>query len=1706
MEKQQRWFRSILNGVNLRNYLFKNKLGYIEVVGLAIQLAAILQYLHQNGVIHKDINPENIMITNDGQLELIDFGISTNLSSETNEAINIGKIEGTLTYISPEQTGRTAYTVRHTSDFYSFGILIYELLTGKPPFDSVDPLEVIHFHLSRKPIPLTNLLPDLPKEFEQIVFKLIAKNPDERYFSAAGLKADLELIKIHLTANIPLEGFKAGANDITGLYKQTQKLYGREDEINELLGYYHDLHRVKSMLILVAGYSGVGKSALIKHIKFPIIQQQGTFIGGKFDQYKKDIPYYAFIEAIKEFIKNLLAEPDVKINAWKERISFALSDNARLITDVIPQLSRIIENTTPVSKLQPAEQESRFNMVLLDFIYAFSTPESPLVIFLDDLQWADLPSLNLVKRIMDNSRKESILIIGSYRDNEVEKGHPLFITMKQISESDGLVKTIHLKPLNEETTCQITADSFDLEYTEARKLGQHVFSKTNGNPFFIHSFLKSLYDRKLIKTHAVKKWIWNQEEIEKLQYTDNVIDLMTDGLSDLPAHTREVLQYAAVLGNTFGLADLSDTIANTPSQLYSNLKPAIKGGYINPVDTSYRTLALNKNQTPPDIEFFNQIRSIQFTFSHDKVQQAAYNLIPSGERPYVHLKIARLLIQNRNKQQLLDDIFEVLNHFVMSFQLIENQEEKLKVAELCFIAGKKAKDSTSYNQGVNYLTVAKELLGDNPWSDHYELTYNVLKELGECEYLNDNPAQAEYHFKELLSNSKTRFEKLKVYYIHSSLYLKMGNTSESLRLGLEAAILYDIHFPQNKVAIQVNTLFILAKYLFLFSTKYKNPEILFDLKDCNDEEIIALNKFLIDLATSAYQQNQNLMMLVIFKIVQSYLRHGFTDASGWGFSGFSVVVLSALKMQQKGFNLWDITVKLHERTHSPLIKWRLNYTVLCFHNHWRFPFRKWYNQILETIKACTLNGDQIFTGYSVALYARARFNAGENIKEILDSSEEHKALIKNTKGGFDFFQGFYQMSKALNNRSANALSWNDDTFNDEQTFDRLLQEGNKTKLALFLSAKCNFLYLTGNYHDALIESNKLQEFAENFLGDMQEVSFALYTSLSISAYYKNLKAEEKKKYLKTFKKHLKDMKLWAKGCPENYNQHYHLLLAELFSIQNNPDKALHYYGKTIQLAAQNSFYNIEGIANERAAALCETLGMTIQNRMYLKEAWNVFNIWGAHLLCKKLENKYPELSARTSTQVPAEKNSTGRTSLTRKTDLDLASVLKVSQTIARQVKYDDVLKNLMHITIENAGAEKGCLLLYKGDQLCIEAVGISGTRGIEIFPSIPYDETDLVPKSAINYCRRTEEMIVVNDAGNEDRFSSDKYISQNNTLSVLCLPITAVGKIIGILYLENNLLKGTFNADRIEMLRMLSGQIGISIENSLLYENLEEKVQERTREITKTLSELKATQTQLIQSEKMASLGELTAGIAHEIQNPLNFVTNFSEINSELINEMQEELDKGEIEEAKAISFAIRQNLDKINHHGKRADAIVKGMLQHSRTSNGQKEPTDINALADEYLRLSYHGLLAKDKSFNAEYKTNFDPALPKINVIPQDIGRVLLNLINNAFYAVQVETQHAASLQQTLQNQKDYKPMVVVSTKKTGTHVEISVKDNGPGIPSEIKDKIFQPFFTTKPTGQGTGLGLSLSYDIVKAHGGELKASSKNGGGAVFMLTLPVE
>ncbi|MGB5941785.1 MAG: AAA family ATPase [Leeuwenhoekiella sp.] len=1683
--------KEFVEGQNLKERLFKKELSVSEVLKIAVQLTEILEYVHDQELIHRDINPENILITQMDSVKLIDFAIATSVGTGEGAAKIQGQMEGSLCYISPEQTGRTTFSLTRASDFYSFGIVLYEMLAGKPPFDSADPLEIIHFHLSRNPISLNAIVKNLPEGLHKIVTKLLQKDPADRYRTAQGLLADLKRVFHHFESSTPLVEFKAGREDNAGQYQKVSKLYGRDADISRLLQYYEELDQLKSILVLVSGYSGVGKSAIITHIKPLVVDDNGVFLSGKFDQFKKDIPYYAFIEAIQEFIKNLLSQPEEIITQWRKRILSVLGDNAALIVEVIPLLSKIIPATDTVIKLQPAEQESRFNKVLLDFVYVFASAENPLVLFLDDLQWADLSSLNLVKRILQAPRNKNVFILSAYRDNEVGKGHPLMITVGQIDETQK-IKKLHLEPLDLETTCKITEGSLGMSVKNAEKLGAMVFGKTKGNPFFTHNFLKSLYDKKLVRTDQKGKWIWNAGDIDALGYTENVVDLMTEGLTDLPKPTQNLLKNAAVLGNTFYLKDLVSIVSATPNEVFKELLPAVREGYLTTATTNPNIPESASDDPALYHDVSASYESLVFSFGHDKIQQAAYGLIDEDENAFMHLKIARLLVENWSELQLQENVFELLNLYAQGLHLLEDKPEKLKIAGYCLAAGRKAKDSISYSLGVRVLDMGKNLLPKDSWSSHYGLTYNITIELGECEYLSDNPKKAESHFKNLLNRAKTRFEKLQVYYLHASLYLKIGNTSKSLQLGMDAMRLYNMRFPKKKSAIQFAAMRKVAKYLFLFSTKYRDTELILSRKDCTDEEIIALNRFLIDLSTSAYQQDKNLMMLVVLKIIEFHIKYGFTNSSAFGFAGFSVTALSALKLQKLGFKLWELTLRLNKKTSSALMRARLDYTVVCFYNPWRKPFAAGYDEILENIKSCVSIGDPIWTGYTVSLYFRIRIMAGENLADVLITSRDQWHLLSTGSVGFDFILGLHRLAVMLSDRPSD---W-EDLDKSSDTFERLRNEGNKTKLGFYNAAEIARYYFTGNFKKAI---SICTQYTENMLGDATQAWIAFFHAMSIAAVYGQMEERERRANLNVFKTHFRDFKRWAKGCPENFEPYLHLLSAEYLGMHQKWQDAFPCYERAIESAATSKIRYVEAIAKERVAASCQKMGYGQLRSHFIKETWAAYQRWGAMLKCRELEAHHPALLADKIND-GVSKTSSGM-AFSNTAALDLASLIKASQSIASQVKYKDLLKTLMHIIIENAGAEKGYFLLYKNEKLHLEAKALTGEKKVKLLNSLPLDVVDEIPKSFINYCWRTQETVILDDALADKQFGNDSYVKNQRVLSMMCLPISALGKVNGLLYLENTVLKGVFDSDRATLLQMLSGQIGISVENALLYENLEGKVLERTREIEKTLTELKATQSQLIQSEKMASLGELTAGIAHEIQNPLNFVNNFSEVNVELIDEMQEEIKKGDFEEAVAISEDIKSNQLKIQHHGERADSIVKGMLQHSRSSKGVKETTNINALCDEYLRLAYHGLRAKDKSFNATLETQFEENLPQIEVVPQDVGRVILNLITNAFHAC---ADKKVKIPEGAVSAENYQPLVKVSTKDTGQDISIAISDNADGIPAEVKEKIFQPFFTTKPSGRGTGLGLSLSYDIVHAHGGKIDLETKIGSGTTFTIRLP--
>jgi predicted ATPase/class 3 adenylate cyclase/tRNA A-37 threonylcarbamoyl transferase component Bud32 len=1443
-------------GESLKAKIIKGNLSINDFLLISINICEALAYLHDQGYLHRDINSTNIVVNQNNDITLIDFDICALTQHQIIDAAQPEYLEGTLEYMSPEQTGRTSYAVTASSDLYSLGIVMYEMLTGKIPFTSTDPMEVIHFHLGKHPAQLSSIKPNLSPLIAQLVHTLMDKNPDARYQSAEGLIFDLQAIK-EVTGNrgVDFNQFILKTEDKSGKLTKKQKIYGREKEINYLLNQLHETADKNSKLIMLSGYSGVGKSVIIKQLQQPVIQSGGVFITGKFEQFKKNIPYSALIEAIEEKIRNILSEGTKSIIFWKNKIEETLGQNTALIVEVIPSLELITGKKQSLAVLQPAEQEFRFKMVLLDFIFCFASTDSPLVIFFDDLQWADLPSINLIENIVTTHRSMAVTILGTYRSNEVDDLHPLYLSIKQLKKEGVEIKELHLDPLTEEVTCEIVADALNMYSAEqSAELGKYVYLKTNGNPFFINRFLLTIYEQKLIQFKPKTGWTWDISSIEKLDYTDNVLDLMSNQVSNLPDTTAHVLRSASIIGGIFSLEMLSSLLNQSSQQTYIQLLPAIKDGFILPLDLNYRLVYLPNSEN----KTYEEQEDSYFKFLHDRVHQAVYRQVGDEEKKNKHLSIGRLLTSGIYVSKLNDLVFEITSHYSECLDLVVDDAERIKFANIFALGGKKAKDSASYDVAIDLLEKGRSLLPDNSWDSNYDLTFNIISDLGLCHSLAGNHDKADSIFNLLLDHAETKFEKLNIYYTQSSLYYKIGNATKSLQIGREAMKMYGITFPTNKKWITMTAYFQLIKYLILFSTKYRSKESIFSIKECHDEEEKAITNYMIDISTSAYVLNQELMMIVVLRIIGQFLKKGFTDGTLWGFAGFSTIVYSALGLSKLGFKLWDITTELHNRVESPIIKSKVAYSISSFYKHWRFPNKLHAEDMMHIFKSSYAGGDQIWAGLSIANQLWEQSIIGLPLDQVLNDATKGKAYLIRTKtsSGLNLMMPQWHFVNCLLGNSSQLGRWELDEVLELNNPDQQL---NLTEKAYLFTSKIPLFYYFKQWDEGLNWIDEGEKYQANNLGTNLIAEWKFYSALIISNTYKTLEPKRQRKFFNHFRQSLKDFKRWAEDCPANFEAQNLILQAELQTMQNSLGTSIKLYEQAIQSAHQFGLIHLEAIANEQASLLMNNSGLAKQSSHYIKDAMVLYQKWNAYAKCTHLGEMYPTVfhNLKSPTSVDNESDSRAFNQT-----LDLGSIIKASQALTSQLKVNELIKKLLSITIENAGAERGLFIIPKSNELFIKAEGKTNSIDIQLYDNKKVEDNINLPQSIVNLSWQTQDFIYASDALEDVRFNNDPFVLNNQLKSIACIPVSNKGKKIGLIYLENKSIKGLFNEAKKELLSILTSQIAISYENAQLYENMEEEVQERTKELE--LEKANAVYERGI-SEKLL-LNILPKEIAHELK------------------------------------------------------------------------------------------------------------------------------------------------------------------------------------------------------------------------------------------------
>ncbi len=1726
-------------GESLGKLLERETLSLRVILNIAIQIVKALAYLHQNQIIHKDIKPSNIIINSQTkQVKLTDFGIATKLNKENPQFNNPNCVEGTLAYMSPEQTGRMNRTLDYRTDFYSLGITLYEMLTGQLPFHSSDPLEIVYSHIAIQAIPPHQINSDIPPAIAEVVMKLMAKNAEDRYQSASGLLADLEICLHQLETTGEIIDFIPRRLDVLSQLLIPQKLYGREEQVNELLAAFERVGagspesllpnqntekfaHSQSELMLVSGYSGIGKSAVVNEVSKPITRSKGYFISGKFDQFKRNIPYASLIQAFNSLLRQLLTESAAAIETWRTKILTALGTNGKVIADVIPEVELIVGKQPEVLELGPIESQNRFNRVFKEFISVFTQKEHPLVIFLDDLQWADSATLKLMQTLITDPDRQCLLLIGAYRDNEVSPTHPLIQTVEEIEKTGTIVNNIVLQPLDLENVTELVAETLNSRTEKVRNLAELSCNKTGGNPFFLTQLLQALYQENLLKfdfnfsQESKGGWNWSIDEIQAIGITDkSVVELVASRIEKLPAATQEVLKLAACVGDKFALDVLSlvseESVNDTATELYS----ALQAGLILPLSDAYRIpLVFDRTES---INLKLDTSRVTYKFLHDRVQQAAYSLIPENRKQSTHLKIGQLLLQNTPAEKLEENIFDIVNQLNVGIDTISQPIEKTQLATLNLTAGCKAKAANSYEAAVRYLRVAMELLPADCWQNQYNLTLAIYESTAEAEYLNINYEDSRKLVDIVLQQAKNLIEKVNVYEMQIQSYTVQNKVVEALNTGLKVLKLLGIDFPQNP-----NLLNILAG---LIDTKMsfglKRIEDLANLPEMTDPNKQAALRILSRILSTAIQAKPQLVPLLTFTMVKLCIQYGNSSYASIAYV-FYGVVMCKLGDISLGYEFGQLAIRMLDKFPSRSIENRVHAIFGGWIKHWKTDLKSGLGYLMAGFQTGMDTGDLEYGGYCINLYCTYKLWSGEPLYLVEEETGKYMKLMQQLKQENSSQHISIERQTALNLRgkTVEPCYLVGDSFNEIETLPALIEAKIFLVVSLVYNAKAMLNFLFQNYAQALENSRLFEQYEESVAGFYVVSLNNFYYSLSLLGLYPQVGQVEQKQYLKKMVQNQKKMKKWAIHAPMNYQHKYDLVAAEKARVLGHNAEAMELYDRAIAGSAKNGYIQEEALAYELAGEFYQSLGKQIVAQAYLTKAYYGYIRWGALAKVKHLESTHPFLVVQTrvaeTRSLDVTRTTTGNTTSKGLGNfLDLSAFVKASQAITSEIVLEKLLTKLINVLLENAAAQKVVLLLLKNDILCIEATGTPGQDKVTLLPSIPVENCQDVPLSAINYVHRSQKHLVLDNATVAAPFNADAYIQKCQPKSILCLPIIYQSQRRGIVYLENALTVGAFTNERVEVLKVLVSQVAIAVENAGLYA----REQEKSQQLEKSFNELQEAQLQLIQSEKMSALGNLIAGIAHEINNPLGFIAGnvdaAAEASLDLIDYLQlyqekfpnpgnELEDKASdidleylMEDLPKMLLSMKSGTDRIRN-------ISTSLRTFSRADTVNKVSANIHEGIDSTLLILQYRLKAKDTRPAIKIIKEYG-YLPPVKCYFGQLNQVFMNLLANAIDCFD-EFNHSRSYAEIEAAPNTI--AIITHVSPDNNSVVIRIKDNGGGMSPQVKSKIFDHLFTTKGVGKGTGLGLSISRQIVEeTHGGKLSCESVLGAGTEFAIEVPID
>jgi predicted ATPase/serine phosphatase RsbU (regulator of sigma subunit) len=1383
-----------IGSLSVDKILDSMKLSVEEFLNLALKITEITGNIHKRNIIHKDINPSNIIWNMEKDIvRIIDFGISTVLPREIMSVKNPGLLEGTIAYISPEQTGRMNRSLDYRTDFYSLGVTFYRMLTGRLPFESDDMLKMVHSHIAVEPVYPSELDSSIPEPLSRIIMKLLAKNAEDRYRSAFGLKADLEIIRDRLKAGAAAVDFVPGSFDAADKIQIPEKLYGRENETASLLNAFDRVIDGPVELTLVSGAAGIGKSVLINEIQKPVAGRRGYFISGKFERLKKDVPYSAITLAFNGLARQILSGGGDELPLWKEKILSAAGQNGKVLTDMFSMFELIIGVQPELPDLGPVEFQNRFEIVMLSIVKVLADPEHPLVIFIDDLQWADPAGLDFLKLIASDSGVKNILLIGTFRPEETPASHPLMLMLDEITKTGAKVNSITLPPLTAAHADKLLKDTLQNPAEDTMALAETLIEKTGGNPFFINEFIKSQYAEGNIEFSFGRGWTWNLEAVGNTRATANVADLIAAKITELPEDSGEILKLASCAGSSFDLNSLAAVTRKTENEILSAMYTLVNNGMVVPVDNTYQ-------------------------FIHDRVMEAAYSLIPDNEKEEIHYILGRKALENLSRHESGADIFFAVNHLNAGIGLVRDPDERHELAGLNLDAGKRALASNAYRSALSYFRSGMNILPESSWADDYAFTLDLY-----CGAAASAQLCAEYDLMEeyigaVIDNARTFLDTIRAYEARISAHAARSHLIQGIQTGLYVLKRLGITIPEKPGTLRI--IYELLKVRFLL--RGSSMEALIDTPQADDPGRLAVMRIISGMGSAVYMAAPQLIPLLIFHIVKLSVLYGISVFSPYSYAGLGLIHCGVIGDIPAGSRYGSVALRLLEKLSVRESRSKVLLIYWCFVSHWQNPIRDSLAPFLEAYRAGLDEGDLYFAALSANAYSCNLFYAGADLASVKKEMEEYTGVIRKLRQ-----QSILVLQVIPQQAVLNLMGYADDPCVlsvGDNTPGQMLQEHKTAGDESALFALHYFLmylnYLFGNYGEALMNAESAETYLDAVVSSPYIPLFYFYDSLIRAAVCrgeKNRWSFARRRHLKKMRRGLKKMKKWALHSPSNYRHKYHLMKAEAERISGSERTAGKNYGISAKLARENSFFQEEALALELTAEFWLELGEVRAAGLYMAEARSRYLQWGASSVAEYIEKKYSGLlMAQTEAAVQPGSSLTQGTSGTAAA-IDMETVIKISQALSMEIDLDKLLSEVMRLSIENAGARKGFLILENENDgtLYVEAEG-SAAGAVRAAEPRPVGNSRELPSTVIQYVHRTGETVVLNDARAEGPFSNDPYISAERVMSLLCMPVTHKGKTSGILYLENNLTAGVFTPGRHELLGIMASQAAISIENARL--------------------------------------------------------------------------------------------------------------------------------------------------------------------------------------------------------------------------------------------------------------------------------------------------